>query len=392
MNPDELARQPRRARAEPHATRPHRLPAPRAGMVRDRTTNREVRGDWTNPDVLPIEGAFVAQTSTSLLGDATRQQAVEAKSLFCDGAFDVQKGDRIRDGADGAPIYTIGGIPPRARYEPLHRVDTATRDPTDPRGRLTERSGHGTQRQHRGRIQRGDSSRPCCDSRGWSASSIPSPRMRSRGCRQTHPGTPRHTSRALHIEHRESRYRRVTRVVGSDEKTLLIESKTGTMARGLEAGEAMRVMPPDLVTWLMGYVSDAAAADGHDVDVVGAEPEDLGLPMPRPLIVIRVDPGSRVDWTTFDRSVGATVLGGSKNAPDPDRRPRPLGRLRAVRRRASARYGQPHREGRLRRMQRALRGPRRTPDVARQYMTAQYVVEGSLVSHSPDTRIRRQST
>ncbi|MFC7942702.1 HK97 gp10 family phage protein [Microbacterium oxydans] len=38
----------------------------------------------------------------------------------------------------------------------------------------------------------------------------------------------------FHIEHRESRYRRVTRVVGSDEKTLLIESKTGTMARGLK--------------------------------------------------------------------------------------------------------------------------------------------------------------
>lgn len=38
----------------------------------------------------------------------------------------------------------------------------------------------------------------------------------------------------LHIEHRESRYRRVTRVVGSDEKTLLIESKTGNMARGLK--------------------------------------------------------------------------------------------------------------------------------------------------------------
>ncbi len=38
----------------------------------------------------------------------------------------------------------------------------------------------------------------------------------------------------LHIEHRESRYRRVTRVVGSDGKTLLIESKTGNMARGLK--------------------------------------------------------------------------------------------------------------------------------------------------------------
>ena len=91
----------------------------RAGIVRDRTTNREVRGDWTTPDVLAIEGAFIAQTSTSLLGDATRQQAVEAKSLFCDGAFDIQKGDRIRDGGDGAPIYSIDGIPPAADTNPF---------------------------------------------------------------------------------------------------------------------------------------------------------------------------------------------------------------------------------------------------------------------------------
>ncbi|KAB1867334.1 HK97 gp10 family phage protein [Microbacterium algeriense] len=41
----------------------------------------------------------------------------------------------------------------------------------------------------------------------------------------------------LHIEHHDSRYRRTTRVVGSDEKTLLIESKTGTMARGLKAAK-----------------------------------------------------------------------------------------------------------------------------------------------------------
>lgn len=38
----------------------------------------------------------------------------------------------------------------------------------------------------------------------------------------------------LHIEHRESRYRRVTRVVGDDAKTLLIESKTGNLARALK--------------------------------------------------------------------------------------------------------------------------------------------------------------
>ena len=43
--------------------------------------------------------------------------------------------------------------------------------------------------------------------------------------------------RGLHLEHHESRYRRTTRVVGSDEKTMLIESKTGNLARALKAAK-----------------------------------------------------------------------------------------------------------------------------------------------------------
>jgi len=43
--------------------------------------------------------------------------------------------------------------------------------------------------------------------------------------------------RGLHIEHHESRFRRTTRVVGSDEKTLLLESKTGNLARALKAAK-----------------------------------------------------------------------------------------------------------------------------------------------------------
>ena len=41
----------------------------------------------------------------------------------------------------------------------------------------------------------------------------------------------------LHIEHHESRFRRTTRVVGSDEKTMLIESKTGNLARALKGAK-----------------------------------------------------------------------------------------------------------------------------------------------------------
>lgn len=43
--------------------------------------------------------------------------------------------------------------------------------------------------------------------------------------------------RGLRLEHYNSRYRRTTRVVGDDEKTLLVESKTGNLARALKAAK-----------------------------------------------------------------------------------------------------------------------------------------------------------
>ncbi|QYF98910.1 HK97 gp10 family phage protein [Microbacterium sp. PAMC21962] len=39
------------------------------------------------------------------------------------------------------------------------------------------------------------------------------------------------------IRHRESKFRRVTEVVGTDDKTLLIEAKTGNLARALKAAK-----------------------------------------------------------------------------------------------------------------------------------------------------------
>jgi hypothetical protein len=99
----------------PHGRDVFRL---RAKGASDAYSGKTVRGDWTDPDVLVLPGAFVAATSTSLLGDATREQASEAKSLYCDGSFDIQKGDRIRDGGEGAPVYRIDGIPPSADRNP----------------------------------------------------------------------------------------------------------------------------------------------------------------------------------------------------------------------------------------------------------------------------------
>ena len=108
----------------------------RAGLINDEYGAGQVPGDWESPDVLPIPAAFVAHTSTSMLTDASREQALEAKSLYCEGSADVQKGDRIfagtfdpelPDDADTVPegtrmlgeIYTIDGIPPAADTNPF---------------------------------------------------------------------------------------------------------------------------------------------------------------------------------------------------------------------------------------------------------------------------------
>lgn len=99
----------------PYGTAVYRL---RAGTVTDPYSGRPISEDWDNATALLIAQAFIASTSTSMLGDATREQALEAKSLFCDDSYDIAKGDRIRDGESG-PIYTIDGIPPAGDVNPF---------------------------------------------------------------------------------------------------------------------------------------------------------------------------------------------------------------------------------------------------------------------------------
>lgn len=79
----------------------------------------------------------------------------------------------------------------------------------------------------------------------------------------------------------------------------------------------MRVTPPDLELWLVRHIRGCATADGLDVEVDNKEPAALTLPLTRPLIVIRDDSGDRLDWTTFDRSIGAAVLAGTTQNDQP---------------------------------------------------------------------------
>lgn len=74
----------------------------------------------------------------------------------------------------------------------------------------------------------------------------------------------------------------------------------------------MRVTPPDIESWFTGYIRSLAAAEGIVAEVGNKEPATLTVPLKKPLIVIRDDSGSRLDLPTFDRSVGASVLAGSR--------------------------------------------------------------------------------
>ena len=79
----------------------------------------------------------------------------------------------------------------------------------------------------------------------------------------------------------------------------------------------MRVTPPDLELWLTGYVRSLAATEGVQVTVTNKEPATLALPLTKPLIVIRDDSGTRLSQVTFDRSIGWSVLAGSKQNDKP---------------------------------------------------------------------------
>lgn len=73
----------------------------------------------------------------------------------------------------------------------------------------------------------------------------------------------------------------------------------------------VRVAPPDIELFLTGYLRERATARGASVDVGNKEPTDLDLDSPDQ-IVVRDDGGPRLDWTSFERSVGVSVLAGTR--------------------------------------------------------------------------------
>lgn len=138
----------------------------------------------------------------------------------------------------------------------------------------------------------------------------------------------------------------------------------------------MIVTAPDLELWLCVYVRQLLKGAGHDVSVSNKEPKTLKLPLVKPLVVIRDDSGPRTSQVSFDRSVGVSVLAGSRQD---DQGANDLGRLVAGILQddsiiaaegspiAAIEYG-------------GCNGPypvQEELDVARRYLTVEYAVVGS---------------
>lgn len=73
------------------------------------------------------------------------------------------------------------------------------------------------------------------------------------------------------------------------------------------------VTPPDLEAWLTTYLRSSLTG----VQISNKEPSPLTVPLVKPLIVVRDDSGQKLGYTTFDRSVGISVLAGSKQNDKP---------------------------------------------------------------------------
>lgn len=67
----------------------------RRKMVIDQYSELPTQGSWDDPELITIEGAAIAPSSTTSYKDATRASVTTSMSFYCLQTDDVQDGDRI---------------------------------------------------------------------------------------------------------------------------------------------------------------------------------------------------------------------------------------------------------------------------------------------------------
>lgn len=72
-------------------------------------------------------------------------------------------------------------------------------------------------------------------------------------------------------------------------------------------------LPPDMELFLTGWLRSRIPK----VRFTNREPDNLSTPLEQPVVVIRDDSGPATSQVTFDRSIGVSVLAGSKTNDKP---------------------------------------------------------------------------
>ena len=73
------------------------------------------------------------------------------------------------------------------------------------------------------------------------------------------------------------------------------------------------MLPPDIELWATAYLRGRLSYLGHDVEVSNKEPAALDASsMTRPLVGVRDDSGAQTSVVTYDRSLGISVLSGTR--------------------------------------------------------------------------------
>lgn len=72
------------------------------------------------------------------------------------------------------------------------------------------------------------------------------------------------------------------------------------------------VTPPDMELFLTGYLRGCLRDRGMAVQVSNKEPDNLKLPLARPLIVVRDDGGLQESRISYQANIGVSVLAGTR--------------------------------------------------------------------------------
>jgi len=96
----------------------------RAKPILDPYSQEQIAEDWSDPDEVDLDGAYVGGSSTSRVLGESRTQALEARSLYCAPDADVRLGDKIQD---GSKVYEVDGIPdaetnPFTGWQPVREI------------------------------------------------------------------------------------------------------------------------------------------------------------------------------------------------------------------------------------------------------------------------------